>query len=277
MTIYEYIESIKEQPACLGGVLRFEGTNDQVQVLDGANKRITLAADARCKLLVVHRTAQNVSMEVELGERAVLTMAVLYPEDGVGAEGKVQVVQQEASRLQMTALQLASSTLQVEVDLVARDAESVVNALFAIGAEEQSRLSIRTNHRSSDCRSSSVVRGLAGGKAVGAFDGMVYVAPDAQRTDAFQQNRNMLLSETARIDTKPQLEIYADDVKCSHGATVGQMDNEAIYYMRQRGLDEQQARRLQLTGFADDLVMRCGCEQLCELLMEELNHKLDRI
>ncbi len=277
MTIYEYIESIPEHAALLGADLRFEGANDRVQVIDAATKYITLAADARCKLLLVHRTAEPASIRVELGERAELTIAVLYPQGGEGAACKVQVVQQEASRLCMTSLQLTSSTASITVDLAGRDAESVVNALFALGEEEQSSLSIRTNHLVADCRSASEVRGLAGGKAVGAFDGMVYVAPDAQRTDAFQQNRNMLLSDTARIDTKPQLEIYADDVKCSHGATVGQMDAEAIYYLRQRGLDEQQARRLQLTGFADDLVMRCGCEQLCEQLMGELNEKLDRI
>ena len=277
MTIYEYLESIQQLNAALRHTLQIAGVNDTVQVVDSSTKYITLAADARCKLLVVHRTAQTTQIEVELGERASLTMAVLYPQGGAGTECKVQVVQREASQLRMTSLQLASSTAAITVDLKGRDAESVVNALFALGEEEQSRLSIRTNHLVADCRSASEVRGLAGGKAVGAFDGMVYVAPDAQRTDAFQQNRNMLLSEMARIDTKPQLEIYADDVKCSHGATIGQMDTEAIYYLRQRGLDEQQARRLQLTGFADDLVMRCGCEQLCELLMGELNEKLDRI
>ncbi|MBR0331154.1 MAG: SufD family Fe-S cluster assembly protein [Alistipes sp.] len=118
---------------------------------------------------------------------------------------------------------------------------------------------------------------LAGGKAVGRFEGMVYVAQDAQRTDAGQQNRNMLLSPTARIETMPQLEIYADDVKCSHGATVGQMDNEAIYYMRQRGLNEQQARALQIRGFAAEVLMHCGVEPLCEAMLEEMEQKIERL
>lgn len=276
MTLYDYIESIQAHTALLGEELCVEGTNDRVQVVDPSVRRITLAADARCRLLVVHRTPEPASIHFELGERATLIVAELFAA-GVETQSRVQVVQHAASRLQMTALQLGSSTTTITVDLHGAEAESVVNALFAIGEEEQSRLAIRTNHLVADCRSSSVVRGLAGGKAVGTFDGMVYVAPDAQRTDAFQQNRNMLLSDTARIDTKPQLEIYADDVRCSHGATVGQMDNEAIYYLRQRGLDEQQARRLQLTGFADDLLMRCGCEELCGVLMGELNDKLNQI
>ena len=125
-------------------------------------------------------------------------------------------------------------------------------------------------------RDSSYIKGVAGGTAVGEFCGLVYVAPDAQRTDAQQQNRNILLSETARITTQPQLEIYADDVKCSHGATVGQMDSEAILYMRQRGLSEAQARRVQIEGFVGDVVRRCGIEPLCEAAMEAVVAKLEK-
>ncbi len=254
---------------------RIEGRSEVLYRLDDpAQLQLTLADDARLKLLVVHTDQRQCAMQFVLGKRAELLLAELF----VGAVDATTSIRQEAdSRLHCTLLQLGSSSCNCTVDLMGADAESRVNALFALGFEEQSDLSIRTNHRVADCRSNSEVRGLAGGKAVGRFVGMVYVAPDAQRTDAYQQNRNMLLSETARIDTKPQLEIYADDVKCSHGATVGQMDQEAIYYLRQRGLDEQQARRLQLTGFADDLVMRCGCEELCTALLEALNHKLDRI
>ena len=118
---------------------------------------------------------------------------------------------------------------------------------------------------------------MADDEAVGEFSGLVYVAPDAQRTDARQQSRNVLLSEKARIETMPQLEIYADDVKCSHGATVGQMDSEAILYMRQRGLSEAQARALQIEGFVGDIVRRCGVEPLGEALMRLAAAKLERV
>ena len=88
---------------------------------------------------------------------------------------------------------------------------------------------------------------------------------------------NILLSETARITTQPQLEIYADDVKCSHGATVGQMDAEAILYMRQRGLSEAQARRLQIEGFVGDVVTRCGIEPLCGAILERAAAKIETL
>ena len=142
--------------------------------------------------------------------------------------------------------------------------------------QEHCVVRLRTNHNVPDCRSNSYIKGVAGGTAVGEFCGLVYVAPDAQRTDAQQQNRNILLSETARITTQPQLEIYADDVKCSHGATVGQMDSEAILYMRQRGLSEAQARRVQIEGFVGDVVRRCGIEPLCEAAMEAVVAKLEK-
>ena len=138
-------------------------------------------------------------------------------------------------------------------------------------------LKLHTAHRVSDCRSNSSVKGVAGGEAVGEFGGLVYVAPDAQRTDARQQSRNMLLSRTARITTQPQLEIYADDVKCSHGATVGQMDAEAIYYMRQRGLSEAAARRLQIEGFVGDIVRRSSFEPLHEAVMELVSEKMEKL
>jgi Fe-S cluster assembly protein SufD len=102
---------------------------------------------------------------------------------------------------------------------------------------------------------------------------MVYVAPDAQRTDAVQTSRNIEIGREAHIVAKPQLEIYADDVKCSHGATVGQLDGEAVLYMRQRGLSLEQAKRLQIEGFVGDVVSQAGI--FGEVLSQELASKLE--
>ena len=136
---------------------------------------------------------------------------------------------------------------------------------------------MRVSHNVPDCSSRSLVKGVAGGEATGAFQGLVYVAPGAQRTDAQQTSRNVELSTGARIVAKPQLEIYADDVKCTHGATVGQMDDEAILYMRQRGLSEQQARRLQMEGFVAAIAAHCAVEPLCEELYRRIVTKLERM
>lgn len=111
-----------------------------------------------------------------------------------------------------------------------------------------------TRHDAPHCQSHSLVKGIAAGSATGVFAGRVYVAQDAQKTDAQLTNRNILVGDKARIHTNPTLEIYADDVKCGHGSTVGQLDSEAVYYMRQRGIDEVEARRIQLHGFASDVI-----------------------
>lgn len=272
MAFADYIEKL--QPIAATGNATLTGCDAQWLLLtDPSEVELTVAAGSCRRLLVVRRaTSGRLTLHIEQG--ASLTLVELYE---AGAVGVTLVEQQEESRFKATTLELGSADAAYTVDLKGAFAASEINALFAIGAEEKSRLAIRTDHLVADCTSNSVVRGLAAGEAEGRFEGMVYVATDAQRTDARQQNRNMLLSDTARIDTLPQLEIYADDVKCTHGATVGQMDQEAIYYMRQRGIDEQQARRLQLAGFVGDLVMQCGCEELCAELLEVLNQKLNQL
>ena len=154
---------------------------------------------------------------------------------------------------------------------------SELDGLFLAADKEHCEVGVRVSHNVPDCSSRSLVKGVAGGEATGAFQGLVYVAPGAQRTDAQQTSRNVELSTGARIVAKPQLEIYADDVKCTHGATVGQMDDEAILYMRQRGLSEQQARRLQMEGFVAAIAAHCAVEPLCEELYRRIVAKLERM
>ncbi|WP_018614153.1 Fe-S cluster assembly protein SufD [Segetibacter koreensis] len=109
------------------------------------------------------------------------------------------------------------------------------------------------NHKRPNCNSNEIYKGVLLDKAVGVFNGKVFVQPDAQKTNAFQQNNNLLLSNKATINTKPQLEIFADDVKCSHGATVGQLSKDAMFYLRSRGIGEEAARALLVNAFAFDV------------------------
>src|SRR5262249_35038935 len=109
---------------------------------------------------------------------------------------------------------------------------------------------------SPDCGSRQFYNGILDDSAHGVFHGRIIVHKDAQKTDAKQTNRNLLLSDSAQIDTKPQLEIYADDVKCTHGATIGQLAEEALFYLRSRGIEEQTARELLLGAFAAECLDR---------------------
>ena len=121
-------------------------------------------------------------------------------------------------------------------------------------------------HASPHCSSRQFYNGILDGHSHGVFHGRIIVHKDAQKTDAKQTNRNLLLSDDAQIDTKPQLEIYADDVKCTHGATIGQIEENALFYMRSRGIDEASARRLLLFAFAGESLERMNCAAVREYL-----------
>ena len=112
------------------------------------------------------------------------------------------------------------------------------------------------DHARPHCASREVYKGILADHARAVFNGKIIVRPDAQKTDAKQTNKALLLSEDAQINTKPQLEIFANDVRCTHGAAIGQMDDEAIFYLRARGLGEQEARRILIRAFAGDVLNR---------------------
>ncbi len=187
--------------------------------------------------------------------------------------------QERGSHVDMVGLWLNGAVTRVNAatDLAGENCESILKGLYFADGTEHVDVNMRVNHLVPDCKSSELIKGIVSGEAVGAFTGRVYVAPDAQRTEALQQSRNIQLSDTAKIYTEPQLEIYADDVKCSHGATVGQMDDEAVYYMRQRGLSEADAKRLQLFGFVNDVISKCSGEYACDCLAELAQARIDRM
>ena len=241
---------------------------------DPGQLRVEVAAGASARLVVVHAAAGVSSLEIALGEGARLALCQLFLAE---AFAEVRVRQQAGSAFGLTVVQTASANGAWTVDLEGRDAACEADCVFLAADDEHCSVRLRTNHRVADCRSRSLVKGVAGGRAVGEFHGLVYVARDAQRTDARQQSRNIVLGDDARIVAEPQLEIYADDVKCSHGATVGQMDDQAILYMRQRGLSEAQARRLQIEGFVGDVVARCDIEPLREVLTALVTAKLEKL
>lgn len=258
-----------------GEVLRVTGNEAEPFVaVDPRKLRVEAATGASAQVVVLHTAPEMSELRVELAEGAQLELTELFTAE---AFAEVHVTQAARSRCRLTTVQLSSANASYRIDLDGADAENELNGVFLAAGEEHCVLKLHTAHNVADCRSNSYVKGVAGGCAVGEFCGMVYVAPDAQRTDARQQSRNILLCETARITTQPQLEIYADDVKCSHGATVGQMDAEAILYMRQRGLSESQARRLQIEGFVGDVVTRCGIEPLCGAILELASAKMEKL
>ena len=138
--------------------------------------------------------------------------------------------------------------------LEGKNGECVLNGLFTIAGQQHSDHSTVIDHAKPDCRSREVYKGILNGKSTGAFNGKIIVRPDSQRTDAKQSNNNLLLSKDATMNTRPQLEIFADDVKCTHGATIGRIYEAALFYMRSRGIDLFRAQAILTKAFAMQLV-----------------------
>ena len=159
--------------------------------------------------------------------------------------------------------------------------ECVLNGLYMLRGQQLADHHMIVEHAAPHCDSHEYFNGILDDQSRGVFHGRILVQPGAQKTDAKQTNKNLLLSDDATANTKPQLEIYADDVKCTHGATIGEMDDDAIFYLQTRGLDPSTARRMLLHGFAGEIVERIRHdavrEELNALVLGRLEavHKLD--
>jgi Fe-S cluster assembly protein SufD len=125
-----------------------------------------------------------------------------------------------------------------------------------------------------NCESNELYKGVLMDSSTAVFNGKIFVREDAQKTNAYQNCRNVITSDSATMNSKPQLEIWADDVKCSHGTTTGKLNDEAIFYMQSRGIPKQEAVRLQLVAFAEDVVSQIKIEELREMLDTMIESKL---
>jgi Fe-S cluster assembly protein SufD len=132
------------------------------------------------------------------------------------------------------------------------------------------------DHAKPNCNSHEHYKGILEDKAKGVFNGKVMVRPDAQKTNAFQENNSILLSDDAVMNSKPQLEIFADDVKCSHGATVGKLDEEAKFYLKSRGIGEESATAMLIHAFASDVITSIKIESLRDYLETIITNKFNQ-
>jgi len=176
----------------------------------------------------------------------------------------------EKLELEYVVLPGESKDIDVFVDLAGPGAELNLKALYICNSEEKVNFRVLVHHRAPGCRSTQLVKGIAGGSSQVSFNGTIVVAPDAQKTEAFQENHNILLTEQARVETRPQLEIYADDVKCSHGATIGRLNEDELFYMRSRGIPLNEAQALQILSFLSPVIPEGRQEEIMNLLSKNL-------
>jgi Fe-S cluster assembly protein SufD len=211
----------------------------------------------------------NAVSEVFVGEGARLGHYKLQTESREAFHvGTTQVHQARNSRYESFSFATGGrlSRTNVYTTLAGDAAEAVLNGLYMVDGNQHVDHQTRIEHVAPNCPSHELYKGILDGRSHGVFNGKVYVHPEAQKTDGKQSNNNLLLSDQAKVDTKPQLEIFADDVKCTHGATVGRLDENALFYMRSRGIGMSQARRLLTSAFAADVLEKIELEPLRESL-----------
>ncbi len=167
----------------------------------------------------------------------------------------------------------------ISVVLDHEGAECRVDGLYLVGSDQHTDTHSVIDHQQPHCNSHQLYKGILDGNARAVFNGKIFVREGAQKTDAMQTNKNLLLSPHARVDTKPQLEIYADDVKCAHGAAVGQIDQEELFYLEARGINPELGRSLLTYGFAEEVIGKIKIEsirsQLDEIVLQQLNTQLE--
>jgi Fe-S cluster assembly protein SufD len=186
-----------------------------------------------------------------------------------------------ASRYNTTSINLGAQLSRHDISVVMdhEGAETSVDGLYMVESDQHTDTHSVIDHQQPHCNSHQLYKGILDGNGRAVFNGKIFVREGAQKTDARQTNKNLLLSDKARVDTKPQLEIYADDVKCAHGAAVGQIDPEELFYLETRGIDPELGRNLLTYGFAEEVIARIKIEsirsELDQAVLRQLHTSLE--
>ncbi len=185
-----------------------------------------------------------------------------------------------SSRYDTTSINFGAQLSRHDIAVVMdhEGAETSVDGLYMVGSDQHTDTHSVIDHKQPHCNSHQLYKGILDGNGRAVFNGKIFVREGAQKTDAMQTNKNLLLSDKARVDTKPQLEIFADDVKCAHGAAVGQIDPEELFYLETRGITPELGRNLLTYGFAEEVIAKIKIEsirsQLDETVLRQLRASL---
>ena len=267
---------VVEKPIQLVNILRAD-----VNFMVNRRLLIVLEEGAQARLLVCDHAMDNVNFlatqvtEAYVGENATLDLYELEETHTSTVRlAQCHVRQEAGSNVLLNAMTLQNGTTRntTRVTLVGPHAETHLCGMAIVDKNQHVDNNTFIDHVASDCQSNELYKYVLDDQAVGAFAGLVCVRPDAQRTSSQQTNRNLCATREARMYTQPQLEIYADDVKCSHGATVGQLDENALFYMRSRGIAEKEARLMLMFAFVNEVI---DCIRL-EALKDRLHHLVEK-
>jgi Fe-S cluster assembly protein SufD len=230
-----------------------------------------------------HMFLTNSVTEAFTGENAVLDVLRLQNEHNNSCQvTNTWISQERDSRCEHSTITLHGGIVRnnLRINLQGEGAETSALGLFTIDKMQHVDNFTVIDHLKPHCTSNQHYKGILDDNSTGAFSGMIHVYPDAQKTEAFQTNNNILLSDTARMHSKPRLEIYADDVKCSHGATVGQLDEDAMFYLQSRGIPRDESRLMLMDAFTWDVISKIKQpslqERITDLVSKRLRGELSR-
>jgi len=260
-------------------------THVQDQLNQAVHLRHLIIAEAKSQAVVIedYQGAEeccyltNTVTEVYLGADAKLTHCKIQRESKAAYHvGHLSVKQGKHSDFANHSLSLGGKWVRSDISLYLQEEKShcLMNGIYAPGEGQHVDHHTTVHHLVPNCSSEQDYKGILTGRSRAVFNGKVIVAKDAQHTDAKQQNKNLVLSANAEIDTKPQLEIFADDVLCSHGATVGQLDEDALFYLATRGIDRIEASHYLIHAFARDNLRLIPHNQLADLMSHLLTQQL---
>jgi len=211
----------------------------------------------------------NALTEIFVDENTVVQHDKIQEENDLGnLVSTTQVHQEKQSVFTTHTITLSGSFIRNNLNIVlnAQNIESHLNGLYLTSGHQVVDNHTLVDHKIPNCNSNELYKGVIDGASTATFNGKIFVRKDAQKTNAFQSNKNILLSDDSTVNTKPQLEIYADDVKCSHGTSTGKLDEEKIFYLRARGLSEASAKKLLMLAFASEVLNTIELEPLREYL-----------
>lgn len=198
---------------------------------------------------------------------------------GTDSDIPERIVVEKDAGVEVVILSLPGVDCNVDMDVVlaGEGAHADIYGAYVCGSDEKVKISVDMCHNVPHCNSRQLFKGIAGGESRVDFYGKIIVAQDAQRTEAYQENHNLLLSEKAKVDTKPQLEIYADDVKCTHGATIGRLNEDEQFYMRSRGISLEDAKALQMISFISPVLELIRDEEQRESFSSQMEKSIRNI
>lgn len=267
-----------------------EPTIEIIQITSGdhvlSNVRHVVMAEAFSEARFIQRFVTlggetgftNHISEINLGKNARIVWDKLQEE----TDTQLQVSQEFVKQAQDSNFTINTITLNgalvrnnLWIEVNGENCETHLNGAYILKDNQHVDNHTVVDHKVAHCESNELYKGVIDGKGTAVFNGKVFVRKDAQKINAFQSNANVLLSTDASVNSKPELEIYADDVKCSHGSTTGQLDEEAVFYLRARGISEASARQLMVVAFIEDVLLKIENESVVNHIHEILKQRFD--